>query len=58
MNCWHCHTELIWGGDHDAENEEFAIVTNLHCPQCDALVFVYGGSRDLERETQTPEPDS
>ena len=17
MNCWHCNTELIWGGDHD-----------------------------------------
>ena len=24
MNCWHCNTELIWGGDHDieAENED------------------------------------
>ena len=19
MNCWHCKTELIWGGDHDCE---------------------------------------
>ena len=19
MNCWHCQTELIWGGDHDIE---------------------------------------
>ena len=19
MNCWHCGTELIWGGDHDLE---------------------------------------
>tara|TARA_R110000823_G_scaffold17883_1_gene55970 strand:- start:245 stop:352 length:108 start_codon:yes stop_codon:yes gene_type:complete len=24
MNCWHCGTELIWGGDHDMEdNEEY-----------------------------------
>jgi len=21
MNCWHCGTELIWGGDHDLEDE-------------------------------------
>ena len=20
MNCWHCQTELIWGGDHDCES--------------------------------------
>ena len=22
MRCWHCHTELIWGGDHDVEDED------------------------------------
>ena len=22
MNCWHCKTELIWGGDHDCEDDE------------------------------------
>ena len=21
MNCWHCNTELIWGGDHDIEED-------------------------------------
>ena len=21
MNCWHCNTEVIWGGDHDMEEE-------------------------------------
>ena len=44
MNCWHCNTELIWGGDHDGEdycNEEYNIVTNLSCPKCDAFVLVY-----------------
>ena len=44
MNCWHCNTELIWGGDHDFEDygmEEEGIVTNLSCPECHALVFVY-----------------
>ena len=34
MNCWHCNTELIWGGDHDLddyEDMEYDIVTNLSC---------------------------
>ena len=37
MNCWHCNTELIWGGDHDLDIDmtpEYSIVTNLTCPQC------------------------
>ena len=36
MNCWHCGTELIWGGDHDLddyEDMEYDIVTNLSCPK-------------------------
>ena len=44
MNCLSCNTELIWGGDHNGEdygNEEYDIVTNLSCPQCDAFVLVY-----------------
>ena len=47
MNCWHCGHELIWGGDHDIESEpdepaeEYDMVTNLSCPNCDAYVEVY-----------------
>ncbi len=43
MKCWHCDEELIWGGDHDIEeeNEEYMIVTNLSCPRCDSYVEVY-----------------
>ena len=31
MNCWHCGTEVIWGGDHDLEDEEedYCMSTNL-----------------------------
>ncbi len=52
MNCWHCQTELIWGGDHDCEDdEEFIMVTNLSCPECDSVVYVYlpdGGLSDAD----------
>ena len=43
MNCWHCGTELIWGGDHDLddyEDMEYDIVTNLTCPKCESYVEV------------------
>ena len=41
MNCWHCGAELIWGGDHDVEDdEEYDIVSNLSCPQCN-LLFMF-----------------
>ena len=43
MSCWHCRTELIWGGDHEVDDEgsEFCIVTNLSCPKCGSFVEVY-----------------
>ena len=43
MNCWHCNTKLIWGGDHDItdEDEFYQMVTNLHCPNCESHVDVY-----------------
>ena len=27
MNCWHCETELIWGGDHDMDGEDYPIMS-------------------------------
>jgi len=44
MNCWHCKSKLIWGGDHDLEenqDEEYSMVTNLSCPTCNSYVLVY-----------------
>ena len=43
MNCWHCNTELIWGGDHDIghESDDFDMVTNLSCGICESQTFVY-----------------
>lgn len=43
MKCYHCNSNLIWGGDHDIDEEdmEFSIVTNLSCPSCHCFVEVY-----------------
>jgi hypothetical protein len=43
MKCYHCNTELIWGGDSDIEdeNEDYDMVTNLSCPSCESFVEVY-----------------
>jgi hypothetical protein len=51
MNCWLCKQELIWGGDHDMEdNEDYNIVTNLSCPNCYSYVEVYHPSEKLIKE--------
>jgi len=44
MRCYQCNKELIWGGDHNGEDygtEDYEIVSNLSCPDCDSLVVVY-----------------
>ena len=52
MKCWHCSTELIWGGDHDIEeeNEDYSMVTNLSCPECYSFVEVYYPSEKTLKE--------
>ena len=51
MNCWHCQTQLIWGGDHDIEDEDefYSMVTNLSCPECKAAVNVYYPKEEDEK---------
>ena len=37
INCYACNTEMIWGGDHDVDdNEEFSVVSNFTCPKCNS----------------------
>ena len=51
MNCWHCKTELFWGGDHDGEDDpEHSMETNLSCSKCGTFVMVYL-PREKEDET-------
>lgn len=39
--CIICGANLIWGGDHDLEDDEdHQIVSNLSCPECDAFHLV------------------
>ena len=56
MKCWHCRTELIWGGDHDIDdNEDYSIVSNLSCPKCHSIVDVYYPSEKLRKEYEDDE---
>jgi len=49
MNCWHCKTQLIWGGDEDCIFEEdFDMVTNLSCPTCESFVLVFYKEKEDE----------
>jgi hypothetical protein len=46
MKCWHCGSDLIWGGDHDIEDLDTdgdGILTNLSCSneKCNTQVEVY-----------------
>jgi hypothetical protein len=51
MKCWHCETELIWGADHDIENDDtYDMVTNLHCPKCYCVIDVYYPSKKTIEE--------
>jgi len=55
MKCWNCKTELIWGGDHDIEdeNESYSMVTNLSCTNCGCCVEVYYPSFGIELEMRS-----
>ena len=60
MNCWHCKTELIWGGDHDIdeENDAYSIVTNLPCPKCHSIVDVYYPNEETKKDYKKHGNDS
>jgi hypothetical protein len=46
--CWWCRGKLIWGGDHDVEDDDFFdMSSNLTCSDCGAHVIYY---RPIEEE--------
>ena len=49
MKCWHCQSDVIWGGDHSFEEYDLegeGIVTNMSCSKCPAYYLVYLGDED------------
>ncbi len=47
MNCWHCQTKLIWGGDQSIDEnclphlqDDYSMITNLSCPKCHSDIEV------------------
>lgn len=48
INCPKCLTEMIWGGDHDVEDDDGNenISSNLSCHKCETIVIVYWGNED------------
>ena len=54
MKCWHCKSEVIWGGDHSYEDygmEGEGIVSNLSCSSCNAFYLCYIGEEDEKKES-------
>ena len=41
MNRWHCGDELIWGGDHDCDDDTYCMESNFTCPTCESVAVVY-----------------
>jgi len=41
MNCWHCNHELLWGGDHDIEEEDdcYSMETTLKLTKLRRVCF-------------------
>ena len=50
----HCGTELIHGGDHDGDDEDdYDIVSNFSCPNCNTHVLVYHSFEEKEQDFYT-----
>ena len=41
MECWYCKAPLIWGGDHDLDDEGYSMSSSFSCPKCNAFVLMY-----------------
>ena len=58
MNCYHCQSLLIWGGDFNYEDyglEGEGLVSNLSCPKCHTAVDVWHPSEKLIKEYEDHE---
>lgn len=53
MKCFICQGPVIWGGDNDADHEEFLLETNYSCQKCDAVFLVFHGKLETIEEDDT-----
>ena len=57
--CFGCGWNLIWGGDHDVEDDEdYYIVSNLSCPECKAFYLMYHPTPPSAETDETPDSGS
>ena len=53
MNCLHCNTEMICGGNHDAEDyDDYVVSTNFSCPNCKSFALFYSSEKGWEGNDQ------
>ena len=60
MNCWHCGSEVIWGGDFDFEDygmDGEGIVSNLSGSNCKAYYECYLDLGEESNEERKEEDD-
>lgn len=45
MKCWRDGTEMIWGGDHNIDDEvideDYHMVSTFRCPKCESTAEFY-----------------
>ena len=43
FDCWHCGSELVWGGDNDLDDytQDYDFVSIFQCMNCETFVEVY-----------------
>ena len=57
--CFACGWNLIWGGDHDVEDDEdYYIVPNLSCPECKAFYLMYHPTPESDEPDASPDSES
>lgn len=57
--CWHCHGDLVWGGDNECDSEDYQMESNFTCANCGAFVMLYlpvsPGPSELSKELSKPD---
>ena len=56
IKCFGCGGDVIWGGDHDVEDdEEYFFVSNLHCNDCGLFCLMYHTTPPSDETDETPD---